>query len=114
MSRLMKVVVLIVALAAALALTGCGELIESALCRSAASKVCDKWFTCLPGASKLLWGNSSNCYTLMNSWCDDSEAWTGCDVDNDKLSQCDADIGQSKCGSLPASCYDLLNCYKAQ
>ena len=90
---------------------GCGELIESHLCREASAKVCNKWFTCFPGISTGLWLSRSNCEITMNSWCDDSEVWTGCDVDNNTLRSCNNNIDSSPCGSLPAECYDLQKCY---
>lgn len=95
---------------------GCGavdEVIEARLCRDAAGKICDKWFSCWPATSAVLWGSVSNCHILMDAWCSESEAWSGCDIDNGRLSDCNNQISGSVCGALPASCTALFNCYKA-
>ena len=98
-----------------LLIPGCGgELIEKALCKDAAGKICEKWFECWPIASNTLWGSEAACATSMDSFCDDSEAWTGCDVDNAKLTECNDGIEGSACGTLPAACSDLKDCYDAQ
>lgn len=109
MTRMLLIVATCILLLAAGA--GCGEIVESHLCRSAASKVCTKWFSCFPVISTGLWLSKGNCEVSMNSWCDDSELWTGCDVDNNTLRVCDNNIDSSPCGSLPPECYDLQKCY---
>lgn len=98
---------------AGLAAAGCGdEAIEAALCRSTANKICPKWFTCFPVFSKALWPNGeTQCKSGMQLWCDSSEAYTGCDIDNDKLRKCNNGIAGSQCGSLPAECQQILTCY---
>lgn len=105
---------LFTALALCLALTGCGEAVESALCRDAAKKLCDKQFSCAPTVAAVAYGNVSNCYTLWNSWCDDSDAWTGCDVDNAQLRACRDGIASSSCGQYPPGCTALLSCYQSK
>jgi len=107
------VVVGIAVLLGGTALTGCGELIETKLCREAADKICTKWFSCFPVISATVWISKSNCDSYMSEWCDHSEYYSGCDIDNATLRNCRDGIDGSPCGSLPSSCYDLVDCYKA-
>lgn len=96
---------------------GCGrmdEAIEEALCRSAAQKVCDKWFTCWPTSSKVLWSTTDTCKSSLSAWCSTSESWSGCDLDNDDLRACDNGIAASSCGTLPAACTTMVTCYTSQ
>lgn len=98
---------------AALVPAGCGdEAIEAALCRSTSAKICPKWFSCYPVIAKALWPNGeAQCKAGMQLWCDSSEAYTGCDIDNDKLRKCNNGITGSKCLSLPPECQQILSCY---
>jgi hypothetical protein len=101
--------------AALLLPVGCGEeAIEKLLCRSASNKICNKWFDCWPVISATIWVSLNNCKTEMNNFCDNSEEWSGCDVDNEALRECDQGIEGSPCGSLPPACHNLKDCYQAQ
>lgn len=108
-----RVVMTVALLALTWGAAGCGELVEAQLCREASDKICDKWFSCWPVVSTGIWITRDNCFVEMRDWCDHSEAWTGCDVDNQMLRECNNGINSSPCGSLPPACNNLLNCYKA-
>jgi len=99
-----------------LALTSCGkvadEAIEAALCNSATDKICSKWFSCWPVVSAGLWTSEADCQTVMDAYCRNTEAIVGCDIDNDRMRDCDSQIASSPCGSVPSSCTLLLDCYK--
>ncbi|MBW2453707.1 MAG: hypothetical protein JRI68_04315 [Deltaproteobacteria bacterium] len=101
------------ALVLALPLVSCEEAIEAQLCKSASGKICDKWFDCWPIISAGLWDTLGDCKLGMRAACDNSEAWSDCDVDNDALRDCDDAIEGSPCGELPDSCYDIADCYDA-
>jgi len=103
---------LVVVLFCAALLAGCDEMVEAALCRDAADKICDKWFSCWPVISTTTWGTKSECRSTMRDWCSNSEEW-GCDIDNDRLRDCKNNIDNSPCGLLPASCNDIVDCYQS-
>ncbi len=91
---------------------GCGdEAIERALCESATNKICDKWFSCWPAMSATAWGNLSSCKASVSTWCSNSEALLGCDVNNDMLRSCNNNIKNSACGLLPAECKSIFTCW---
>ena len=90
---------------------GCDEAVERALCGSVSQKICEKWFDCYPLVSTGWWGNVSDCRVVMQANCSNSEVLYGCDLDNSDLTQCDNEIGDSTCGSLPPSCEAMVDCY---
>lgn len=106
---------LIVTVAVALctaATLGCGEeATERTLCASVSRKICEKWFNCWPVVSATFWGNQEDCRIVMQANCANSEALYACDLDNLDLMNCDDEIEDSVCGSLPASCTDMVECY---
>jgi hypothetical protein len=106
--------VLAIALAGAGAASlGCGEeATEAALCDSLSEKLCDKWFECWPVASVTFWVSEPDCRVVMRAYCNNSEALYACDLDNSDLRDCDDGIEDSVCGSLPASCSEMVECYE--
>jgi hypothetical protein len=91
-------------------LAACDQLIEAALCKDTSQKLCDKQFTCFPIAATATYQSRESCYAWWRTWCDSSEATTGCDINNDQLRACNDGIAASKCGQYPASCTALLSC----
>jgi hypothetical protein len=107
--------ILLVIFALTCLVCGCGkEVVEAALCRDASQRLCDKQFSCFPVVAAATYKTKESCYTLWRSWCDDSEAWTGCDVNNSQLASCRDGIASSACGQYPASCTAILNCYQTK
>jgi hypothetical protein len=96
-------------LALLLATGGCKRAFEVANCQSASAKACEKWFACWPGASTLTWGTVAVCKSDFRDWCQNTT--DECSLDDDALLDCDKSVADSPCGSLPASCTDLENCY---
>ena len=88
------------------------QAIEAVVCKSASNKACDKWFSCWPVISADFWVSLADCKLVMQAWCNDAGQWAECPVDNDSLQDCDDKIADSKCGSLPASCVDMRDCYE--
>jgi len=101
----------LLALVAATTQPSCQEAWETQLCKDAADKICAKWFDCWPVVSQNLWGDVDDCAAGMKVLCDDSEAWSDCDVDNEALSECNDGIEGSACGQLPSACHDVADCY---
>lgn len=99
-------------LLAAFSLGACDAAFEAALCKDASQKLCDKQFTCFPAIATAAYGNKDNCVTSWRTWCDSSEAATGCEIDNAQLAACRDGIAASKCGQYPAGCNYLLTCYE--
>ena len=87
---------------------GCKRAFEVATCQSASAKACEKWFVCWPAVSAVTWGTVTGCKSSMRDWCADTE---GCNLDDKALVECNDGVADSPCGSLPASCDDLIDCY---
>lgn len=117
MSAKIKVAMVVTAMVSLLGLSGAGEggcgdeAVEAVLCQSATKKICDKWFSCFPLIAKTAWTDVTTCHGNMHGWCAQSEALLGCDINNDKLRLCDTGIKSSACGTLPAECTAIFNCY---
>ncbi len=112
---LLRALILGVALlAGTVVLPSCDELIEAMLCRQTGEKLCNKWFGCWPIMSATLWGSEAACRTTMREFCDHSDDWVDCDINNDTLSDCNDGIEGSACGSLPSGCTDMYDCWESQ
>jgi len=94
-----------------LLLAGCEERREAIVCTSLAQKICEKWFDCWPVISEARWTDVAACRSAMQDNCSNSEVLYGCDLDNADLINCDQNVADSPCGSLPQSCTDMIECY---
>ena len=101
----------LLAMAAPLAMSGCDEAQEAVVCSRLAGDVCAMWFECFPTLSEARWTTSGTCADEVQYKCSHSESLYGCDLDNADLVDCEKNVDDSACGSMPRSCQDMIECY---
>jgi len=111
--RVLTTMLLLAAFATGAILSGCprrDDAEERVVCGDLAQKLCDKWFECWPVISAEWWNDQEECSAAVKATCANGDELYECDMDNDDLLDCDDNVEDSPCGSLPASCVDLIEC----